>query len=174
MENPALVVAALPAEVKLLGLVGVAEFAAGGELRPEFDQLLNRRRARLDNRPDRADVAKSGPRGEGVLDMLVERIQPVHDAGDAALGETTVALVDLPLGQNRHAPPGPRQMKGAGEPRQTAADHDVVKLHCFVDFHLFRSFRNCEATFKSGLRACRNPEKIYAKPAFEIASVVNV
>lgn len=59
MQDAALVMAALAPEVVLIGAVGVAEFAAGGEFRAERNDLPDRGGAGFDDRAHRADVGKA-------------------------------------------------------------------------------------------------------------------
>lgn len=54
VQNPALVVAALPAEVILVRILGITEVAAGRELRAEVDEFADRFGAGLDDGADRA------------------------------------------------------------------------------------------------------------------------
>ena len=138
VEDAALVMPAFTAEIELFGAFGEPEFAAGGEFRAEPDQFLNRFRAAFDDGAHGADVAQSGAGVEGVLDMFVEGVEIVHDAGDASLGETAVAFVDLALGENRDRMARIGEMKCAFQSGQTAADDQMVEFQYFAVVDHFR------------------------------------
>ena len=135
MQNPALVVAALPAEVILVRILGITEVAAGRELRAEVDEFADRFGAGLDDGADRTGIAEPGAGLERVLHMLLERVEAVDHAGDAALGKTAVALEDFTFGHDRDAAAGFGQMQRARQSGQTAADHKMVEFLNFTDFH---------------------------------------
>ena len=135
VQNPALVVAALPAEVILVRILGITEVAAGRELRAEVDEFADRFGAGLDDGADRTGVAEPGAGLKRILHMLLERVEAVDHAGDAALGKTAVALEDFTLGHDRDAAAGFGQMQRARQSGQTAADHKMVEFLNFTDFH---------------------------------------
>ena len=135
MQNPPLVMPPLAPEVVLLRILLETEIPPGRELRAQLDQLPDPRRSGFDNRAHRADVAESGARNQRILDMLVERIQFIDHAGNPSLGEPAVALVNLPFRQYRDAPAGFRQVQRAGKSGKSAADHQMIKLQNFTDFH---------------------------------------
>ena len=67
--------------------------------------------------------------------MLVERVEFVHHTGHSALRQTAVAFVDFPFGEYRCLAAAFRQMVGARQPGQTAADDDMIELLYFMGFH---------------------------------------
>ena len=49
-----------------------------------------------------------------ILDVLIESIESIHNAGDAALSETAVALIDVTLGNDGNSSAGASEMQGTG------------------------------------------------------------
>ena len=135
VQDPALVVAAFAPQVEFVAAVGVPQIAAGGELGAQVDDVAYRFGTGFHDGSHRLFVAQTGAGVERVLNMLVKRVQRIHDTGDSALRQPTVAFIDLPFGDHGDPPSGAAEVQGAGQPGQTAADDDMVKLQNIVVRH---------------------------------------
>jgi len=113
----------------------LAIFAPGGELDAEVDHFADRRRTGFDDVADRFFVAQTAAGVQGVFDMFVERVERIHHAGDAALRQFGVAVVDHPLGNDRHFASGFGEVQRAGQSGEAAADDDMVKIDDFGIAH---------------------------------------
>jgi dihydrofolate reductase len=71
--------------------------------------------------------------------MFIKAIEFVDHTGDAALGATAVALIDGTFGKNGDRSAAFGKMVGAGQTGKSAADHDVIKVFYFVNFHILFS-----------------------------------
>ena len=132
VENAALGMAALLAEVQFARAVGAGNLALG-KLHAQLDQLRNPRRAFLDDRADGGFLAQAGAGLERVAHVQLEGVLLAGDGGDAALGVVGVGLGAVLLGDDRHAPMR-RDLQGEGKPGDAAAEDEKIKL-----FHLNRA-----------------------------------
>src|SRR6478752_6345968 len=72
-------------------------------MRAPFDQLLNSLGGFANDHIDDVGVAERAAGDEGVVDMLLEAVVGIHDAGDAALGVAAVGLLDGVFGDDEGA-----------------------------------------------------------------------
>ena len=137
VKHAALVVSAFAAEVEVVRIVGVAEFAAGGEFCTESDDFADRFGAGFNDSADSIFVAHSGTGSEGILNMFFKCIIVIHHAGNPALSTAAVAFVDGAFGEYGDTAAALCQMPRGGKPRKTAADNDMVKMFNFTELHDF-------------------------------------
>ncbi len=136
VEDAALVVPPLPSEVEFVLMLGVAEFAAGGEPGAEFDQVPDGVRTGFDDFADHVFFAELDARGQRVADMFIKRVGVIPDAGDAALRQFRVAVIDFRFGDDDHFLAGPCQVQRGGQSCQSAADDDMPDFTYLADFHI--------------------------------------
>ena len=136
VQNAAFVVTALSAEVEVIRIIGVTEFAAGGEFGTERDDLSDGIGAGFDNGAHRGFVTHSGTGDEGIFDVFIKGVLRIHNAGDAALSAAAVAFVDGALGKNGNAPSAFGEVPGTGQTCQSAADDDMIKMFYLTEFHI--------------------------------------
>jgi hypothetical protein len=77
--------------------------AAAGELHADLDQLADALGPLVDADLDRLAAAQAGPRGQGVVQVRLERVVGAEHRGDPTLGVVGRALVRGLLGQHRDA-----------------------------------------------------------------------
>ena len=150
MEDPPFVVSALAAEVVFVLVVrSVAELCAGGEMGPDrLREPLDPFRPGLDDLQGVFAVAEVSAGVERVGKMFIERVLAVGDAGDAALSETAVAVVDSAFGDDGDfSPAGFGQGEGAGESCQAAAYDQVIEVQFLFFCHFFRTFFRLRVLF---------------------------
>ena len=128
VEDAALGMAALPAEVELARAVRTG-YLALGEMHAQLDQLRNARRAILDDRAHGRFLAQAGARFERVAHVQFEGVLLARDGGDAALGVVGIRLGAVLLGDDRHAPVR-RDFQRKRQPGNAAAqDKEIELLH---------------------------------------------
>ena len=113
----------------------MAEFSAGGEFGTQRDNFIDCLRAALDNGANCFFITHARARVQSIPDVFIKRVQFVHYAGDSALSETAVALIDFAFGKNCNTFAAFGQMISTGQTGKTAADDDVVELLYLMNFH---------------------------------------
>ena len=103
VEDAALGMAALSAEVQLARAVGAGNLALG-KVHAQLDQLRNPRRAFLDDRADGRFLAQARAGLQRVAHVQLEGVLLAGHRRDAALGVVGVGLGAVLLGDDRHAP----------------------------------------------------------------------
>ena len=93
VDDPHVAVAAFASECEMAGL--------DIEPRSPGDQLLDPAGGLADDHFDDLFVAQTGPGGERVLDVVLEAVLGIGDAGDAALGVGAVRLPQAVLGDDQ-------------------------------------------------------------------------
>ena len=118
----------------------MSELGTGGEFCTEGDDFIDSFGAGFDDGTDGFFIAHSGTGGEGIGDMLIERVKFIGDASNAALSESAVALIDLSFGENGDGSSAFSEVICTGQTGEAAADYNVIELFYFVNFHIYLQF----------------------------------
>ena len=125
MENPPVRVAAFLAELKM------AVFPV--ERNAVIHQIVDRRRAFVNNRPHRGFLAEPGTGIERIGDVKLLGIPGIAQAlgqhrGDSALRPRGVGLIGVPFRDHDHRSVS-RRPQGKGKPGNAGADHQEICCH---------------------------------------------
>ncbi len=118
MDDAAMTVAAFPRQRQL---------ALGFQVkvRSPPNEIIDLLRGFPDHELDDGPIAQAAAGLQGILDVVFKAIFRRHDAGDAALSKTAVALLDLVLGDHEHVEVF-RNLQSGPQSGDAGADHQNV------------------------------------------------
>jgi len=98
------------------------------ELHAPGDELRHAGGSGLDDMAHDIHVAETVARGQGVLDVAVEVVGLIGDAGDAALGPVGVGLGTRLLGDDGDGTTAAGEVERETQPADAASDDDCLKM----------------------------------------------
>ena len=127
MEDAPFGMSSFLAEVELIFVFFIAQFAAGGEVSSYIYEFINCLRPRLNDFSDDIFLSEVGSGTHRIRHVVIEGVFVVNYAGDAALGVLRVTVVYGSFCDNGDGVSGLRETDCAGKPGNAAADYNVIK-----------------------------------------------